>query len=196
MSEWCKQTTLSRGDILLDQLRPEHAKDILRAASDGELWRLWYTTVPSAETLDEYMRIALQQRDAGTSVPFVVRLQSTGEIIGTTRYCNIDDANRRLEIGYTFYGQSHQRSHVNTTCKYLLLQYAFEELDAIAVEFRTHWFNTRSRAAIARLGAKQDGILRNHRINDAGQIRDTVVFSIINVEWPTVKYALECKLQR
>jgi RimJ/RimL family protein N-acetyltransferase len=129
-------------------------------------------------------------------MPFVVREKETGKVIGSTRYCNVDEVNQRLEIGYTWYAKSYQRTSVNTECKYLLLTHAFEKLDAIAVEFRTHWHNHASRAAIARLGAKLDGVLRNHQKSADGVYRDTVVFSIINLEWPVVKKSLEYKLSK
>lgn len=122
--------------------------------------------------------------------------KSTGKIIGTTRYCNIDVPNKRLEIGYTWYAKSYQKTGVNKACKYLLLQHAFEKLNAIAVEFRTHWHNHPSRTAILKLGAKQDGILRSHRIQADGSLRDTVVFSIIQPEWTTVKKSLEFQMHK
>jgi RimJ/RimL family protein N-acetyltransferase len=127
-------------------------------------------------------------------MPFIVRDKESNKIVGCTRYFNVDEVNHRLEIGYTWYAESVQRTSVNTECKYLLLSHAFEKLDAIAVEFRTHWHNHKSRAAIARLGAKQDGVLRNHQRSADGIYRDTVVFSIINLEWPAVKKSLEFKL--
>ena len=129
-------------------------------------------------------------------MPFVVREKATNKIIGSTRYCNTDEVHQRVEIGYTWYSQSYQRTAMNTECKYLLLSHAFEKLDAIAVEFRTHWHNHKSRAAIARLGAKQDGVLRNHQKSPDGIYRDTVVFSIINLEWPAVKRSLLFKLSK
>jgi len=128
------------------------------------------------------------------SLPFVVIDNDNGKIIGATRFCNASADSRRVEIGYTWYSTSYQRTSVNTECKLLLLTYAFEALDAIAVEFRTHWHNEKSRKAITRLGAKQDGVLRNHSIQADGAYRDTVVFSIINLEWPTVKKSLQFKL--
>lgn len=194
MDNWNAFENLQLNNITLAPLKPEHADGIIKAASDGELWNLWYTSVPSPSTIEQYMKTAFRQRDNGTSWPLVVIDLDKNEIIGSTRYCNIEANNRRLEIGYTFYAASYQRTAVNTTCKYLLLKYAFEKLNAIAVELRTHWHNQRSRAAILRLGAKQDGVLRNHRIDHNGLLRDTVVFSIIRDEWPTVQHHLQFRL--
>ena len=173
-----------------------HKDGLLKAASNGKLWELWYTAVPSEQTIDQYLEQALKDKDEGTAYPFSVISQVSGEVIGSTRYLNIDKEHRRLEIGNTWYAKSFQRSAVNTECKYLLLEHAFERLNSVAVEFRTHWHNHRSRAAIERLGAKQDGILRNHRIDADGCYRDTVVYSIIESEWPTVKKSLKFRLGR
>lgn len=194
MDNWNTFENLQLNNITLAPLKPEHADGIIKAASDGELWNLWYTSVPSPSAIEQYMKTAFRQRDNGKSWPLVVIDLDKNEIIGSTRYCNIEANNRRLEIGYTFYAASYQRTAVNTTCKYLLLKYAFEKLNAIAVELRTHWHNQRSRAAILRLGAKQDGVLRNHRIDHNGLLRDTAVFSIIRDEWPTVKHHLQFRL--
>ena len=129
-------------------------------------------------------------------MPFVVREKGQGKIIGSTRFCHIDESNQRAEIGYTWYAKSYQRSPINTECKLMLMSYVFEQLGAIAVEFRTHWHNQASRKAIARLGAKQDGVLRYHNKSPDGVYRDTVVFSIVEHEWPAVKKNLEFKLNR
>jgi RimJ/RimL family protein N-acetyltransferase len=145
--------------------------------------------------MEAYIATALDERDAGVSLPFAVR-DADGTIVGSTRYCNIDALNRHLEIGYTWYAARVQRTGLNTEAKLLLLRHAFEKLDCIAVEFRTNWFNQRSRTAIERLGAKQDGVLRNHRLMPDGSYRDTVVFSIIASEWPAVKRNLEYLLDR
>ncbi len=179
----------------LRPLEPADADALVSAAADGELWDLWYTEVPDRSTIDAYVERALRARDVLGEMPFVVIHRESGAIVGSTRYCNVDAANRRLEIGYTWYAESHQRTTVNTECKYLLLRHAFDELDAIAVELRTHWLNHRSRRAIERLGAKQDGVLRNHRIMPDGSFRDTVVYSIILSEWPAVRAGLEFALQ-
>ena len=178
MINWETPTILESENLKLIPLSLEFKDDLLNAAKDGELWKLWYTSVPSEETIDQYIDTALQQFQNKTSLPFVIVNKATDSIIGSTRYCNIDSSNRRLEIGYTWYAKTFQRTGVNTECKYLLLQHAFEVYQVIAVEFKTHWFNYRSRNAIQRLGAKQDGVLRNHRIDKDGCIRDTVVFYI------------------
>jgi RimJ/RimL family protein N-acetyltransferase len=192
---WTQPVTLSGQHVRLEPLAREHAAGLRAAAADGELWRLWYTQVPTPDGVDEYIDIALRGQEAGTDLPFVVR-DGAGEIVGCTRYCRIEQANHRLEIGYTWYAQRVQRSALNTEAKRLLLGHAFERLMAIAVEFRTHWFNQRSRAAIARLGAKQDGVLRNSSRHPDGSFRDTVVFYIIESEWPTVRQHLDHQLSR
>lgn len=174
-------------------LRPMQASDreaLVAAAADGELWKLWYTGVPSAESIDSYLATAFAQQEAGESVPFCVVEQATGKVIGSTRYCNIEPAHRRAEIGYTWMAKSFQRTSVNSECKYLLLRHAFEQCDAIAMEFRTHCMNRGSRRAIERLGAKLDGVLRNHRVEPDGAFRDTAVYSIVREEWPAVRNGL------
>lgn len=196
MINWDKPTTLESKHLRLLPLSLEFKEGLLNAAKDGELWKLWYTSVPSAETIDQYIATALQQQQDKASLPFVIVDKTTDSIIGSTRYCNIDSSNRRLEIGYTWYAKTFQRTGVNTECKHLLLQHAFEVYQVIAVEFKTHWFNYRSRNAIQRLGAKQDGVLRNHRIDKDGCIRDTVVFSIIASEWKTVKKSLAFEMEK
>lgn len=182
--------------ISLVPLEGKHKPALLAAAEDGKLWELWYTSVPSMDTIDAYIERAITERESGASFAYVVVDNATERIIGTTRYCNADAVNRRVEIGYTWYAQSYQRTSVNTECKFLLLGNAFDHFNCIAVEFRTNWFNERSRNAILRLGAKQDGVLRNHRVDAAGILRDTVVFSIISSEWPVVKKSLKFKLSR
>ncbi|MBX2877113.1 MAG: GNAT family N-acetyltransferase [Saprospiraceae bacterium] len=196
MIDWEKPTILESENLKLLPLSLDLKEDLLNAARDGELWKLWYTSVPSEETIDQYINTALQQFQDKTSLPFVIVNKATDSIIGSTRYCNIDSSNRRLEIGYTWYAKTFQRTGVNTACKYLLLQQAFEAYKVIAVEFKTHWFNYKSRNAIQRLGAKQDGVLRNHRIDKDGCIRDTVVFSIIQSEWKTVKKYLAFEMEK
>ena len=195
-TRWIQPVTLTGAHVVLEPLSLEHLDGIKEAVLDGELWKLWFTSIPSPETAETYIRSALELRENAGWMAFVVREKATNKIIGSTRYCNVDEVNQRLEIGYTWYAESHQRSAVNTECKYLLLTHAFEKLDAIAVEFRTHWHNHKSRAAIARLGAKQDGVLRNHTKSANGVYRDTVVFSIINLEWPVVKQSLEYKMSK
>lgn len=184
-SLWLQPVTLEGRHVRLAPLRGDHVPALREATRDGELWKLWYTSAPSPETAEDYVATALAEREAGAALPFVV-VDAVGDIVGSTRYCHADAKNRRLEIGYTWYAARAQRTGLNTEAKRLLLQHAFETLDCIAVEFRTHWFNQRSRAAIARLGAKQDGVLRSHQIMPDGSVRDTVVFSIIACEWPAV----------
>jgi len=190
---WLKDIELESENIKLIPLTADHKDALLKAASDGELWKLWFTSVPSVNNIDVYISNALAQKSQGLALPFVVVEKCSGNIIGSTRFCNADVINHRVEIGYTWYSKRYQRSSCNTECKLLLLTHAFETLDAIAVELRTSWHNQASRAAIARLGAKQDGVLRNHQKLANGGYRDTVVFSIINVEWQSVKENLEFK---
>ena len=156
--------TLQGAHATLEPLVEAHEDALERAAADGELWRLWYTGVAPPDRMGAYIATALDMRVRLAAMPFVVRDNGSGEVVGCTRYFNVDAANRRLEIGHTWYAKRVQRSAINTECKLLLLTYAFEKLKCIAVEFRTHWFNDASRAAIARLGAKQDAVLRNHQI--------------------------------
>jgi len=195
-SRWIEPITLEGTKIILEPLSLEHTDGMIEAVKDGELWNLWYTTIPSPTKVDDYINKALAMRENAGAMPFIIREKGSNKIIGCTRYFNVDEDNYRLEIGYTWYSESYQRTSVNTECKYLLLSHAFEKLDAIAVEFRTHWHNHKSRAAIARLGAKQDGVLRNHTKSADGVYRDTVVFSVINLEWPAVKQSLQFKLNK
>lgn len=186
-----------RGEVAtLEPLAREHAPALARAAEDGQLWRLWYTSVAPPERMDEYVAAALAMRDGQGALPFAVRHNATGDVVGCTRYFNVDARSRRVEIGHTWYAARVQRTALNTECKLLLLTHAFEALACIAVEFRTHWFNHASREAIARLGAKQDGVLRNHQRLPDGSLRDTVVFSIIDSEWPAVKRHLAFRQAR
>ena len=195
MARFIEPVTLVGQHATLEPLDASHVAPLAEAASDGELWRLWYTGVASPERMAGYVAAALDMRERYDAMPFVVR-DATGAVVGSTRYFNVDVANRRLEIGHTWYARRAQRTPVNTECKLLLLTHAFEKLGCIAVEFRTHWFNQASRAAIARLGAKQDGVLRNHQLGTDGAKRDTVVFSIIDGEWPAVKKHLAFQLER
>ena len=194
MSTWFKDIHLNKDGVSLQPLKTGHKQGLLKAASDGELWELWYTSVPSQNTVDSFINTALEEQKNEKSIPFVVVDDQTNTVIGSTRFMNIEAANKRLEIGHTWYAKSHQKTGVNTKCKLMLLTYAFEHLDCIAVEFRTNWFNFNSRNAILKLGAKQDGVLRNHRIDHNGLMRDTVVFSILKQEWPGVKKHLEFRL--
>ena len=179
----------------LEPLAAGHAPALAQAAADGELWRLWYTSVAPPDRMAEYVAAALDMRDRFDAMPFVVR-DTAGDVVGCTRFFNVDAKNRRVEIGHTWYAQRAQRTPVNTECKLMLLAHAFDVLRCIAVEFRTHWFNHASRAAIARLGARQDGVLRNHQLAPDGAKRDTVVFSIIDSEWPAVRAHLRFQLDR
>lgn len=184
--------------VALLPLNMSHEDDLVEAVKDGELWRHWYTLIPSPEKMGEEIKRRLKLQDQGSMLPFAV--MASGKAVGMTTYMNIDAPNKRLEIGSTWYRANVQRTPLNTECKRLLLTHAFEQLQCIAVEFRTHFFNQQSRRAIERLGAKLDGILRNHAINthpDAvGALRDTCVYSILNTEWPSVKAHLDYQLRR
>jgi RimJ/RimL family protein N-acetyltransferase len=195
-SNWLFETELVGKYITLTPLKKSHRDALVSAASDGNLWELWFTSVPSEQTVDASIKFALSEQSLGRSLPFVVIDNKTGNIIGSTRFCNAVSTQRRVEIGYTWYSKSYQRSFVNAECKFLMLSHAFEKLNAIAVEFRTNWFNHASRSAISKLGAKQDGVLRNHSLDAEGIYRDTVVFSIIDNEWSTVKRALLYRLTK
>ncbi|WP_375323326.1 GNAT family N-acetyltransferase [Flagellimonas sp. GZD32] len=196
MESWLRPIELEGNLVKLVPLQKTHKVDLVFAASDGHLWELWYTSVPSPKTMDSYMDTALAEQNLGKSLPFTIIDKRTNSVVGSTRFLNVDAKNKRVEIGATWYAKKVQRTGINTECKYLLLKYAFEHLNCIAVEFRTHFHNHCSRNAILRLGAKQDGILRNHRVDEAGNLRDTVVFSILNSEWKTVKTSLEFKMKR
>ncbi len=194
---WLKSVTLEDSGVALVPLSHDHREPLVEAVKDGELWNLWYTLIPKPEgmTAEIDRRLGLQEK--GSMLPFTVLDKTQGsKPVGMTTYMNIDATNRRVEIGSTWYRKSVQRSPLNTRCKLLLLEYAFETLDCIAVEFRTHFFNHQSREAIARLGAKQDGILRNHQLGANGSLRDTVVFSILPNEWPAAKTHLQSRLDR
>jgi RimJ/RimL family protein N-acetyltransferase len=180
----------------LEPLTEAHHDALAAAVCDGQLWKLWYTSAPAPEAMRAWIAAALAMRERDGALPFVIRDMRDGSVVGATRYFHVDANNRRLEIGHTWLAQRAQRSGINTEAKLLLLGHAFETLQCIAVEFRTHWMNQQSRAAIARLGAKQDGVLRNHQRLPDGTLRDTVVFSIIDAEWPTVKRHLQHLLER
>ena len=191
-------TTLRGQHVCLMPLSAAHHDDLLEAVKDGELWRHWYTAIPTPDKMAAEIERRLSLHKQGSMLPFTV--QVNGKAVGMTTYMNIDAANQRVEIGSTWYRASVQRTPVNTECKRLLLAYAFEQLQCNAVEFRTHFFNQQSRRAIERLGAKLDGVLRNHQINlhpdAAGALRDTCVYSILNTEWPSVKAHLDYQLSR
>jgi RimJ/RimL family protein N-acetyltransferase len=186
--------TLPGNLVELTPLEEADHDGLVTAASDGDLWTLFYTGVPRPEQMGEAVGRLLAQRESGSMMPFVVRRTDTGDTVGMTSFCNIDADNRRLEIGYTWYARSAQGTGVNAESKLLLLTHAFETLGCIAVELRTHWLNRQSRGAIERLGAKQDGVLRSHRILADGSVRDTVVYSIIEHEWPAVRNELRRRL--
>ncbi len=190
---WLDPITLSGPHARLEPLSHDHRDRLIAAVKDGELWKLWYTSVPSPEGMAKEIDRRLSLQATGSMLPFTV-FDAEGNVAGMTTYMNVDAANRRVEIGSTWYTKRVQRSPLNTQCKLLLLGHAFEQLDCIAVEFRTHFFNQQSRRAIERLGAKQDGILRSHQVAPNGTLRDTVVYSIIATEWPTVRAHLDYQL--
>lgn len=196
ITEFTRDIILTGEHIFLEPMTINHVDGLTKVIQDGELWKLWYTLIPPPEQVEVWVNIALEKKEQEQVMPFVVRKINSGEIIGTTRFLNIEKNNRHLEIGSTFYAMPYQRTFVNTEAKLLLLTYAFEELKCIAVEFRTHFMNMKSRNAILRLGAKQDGILRNHMIMPDSTYRDTVAFSIIESEWHAVKVNLLNKLGR
>jgi RimJ/RimL family protein N-acetyltransferase len=191
---WLEPVSLRGEYARLDPLSHEHHDALVEAVKDGELWRLWYTFVPKPADMTKEIDRRLGLQAAGSMLPFTV-FDAEGKISGMTTYMNVDAPNRRLEIGSTWYAKRVQRSALNTQCKLLLMEHAFETLGCIAVEFRTHFFNHQSRRGIERLGAKQDGILRSHQIAPNGTLRDTVVYSIIAAEWPTVKAHLNYQLK-
>ena len=184
---WLSPVTLTGHHAVLAPLLHDHHDDLVAAVKDGELWNLWYTTVPKPGAMHAEIDRRLELQRQGTMLPFAVIQQDGGKAVGMTTYMNVDSVNRRVEIGSTWYRKSVQRTVINTECKLMLLTHAFESLSCIAVEFRTHFFNHRSRRAIERLGAKLDGILRSHQRATNGTLRDTCVYSIIAAEWPTVK---------
>ncbi|MFF2344879.1 GNAT family N-acetyltransferase [Pseudarthrobacter sp. NPDC058119] len=193
--------TLTGRHVILEPLAVEHHDGLLEAARDGELWKLWYTSVPEPDAMAAEIRRRLALQELGSMLPFTTRLidpgtGGPGRIIGMTTYMNIDPATPRVEIGSTWNAASVQGTGTNPDSKLLLLRHAFEVLGCPAVEFRTHWLNHQSRKAIARLGAKQDGVLRSHSRTSDGNLRDTVVFSILEHEWPAVRAGLEYRLDR
>jgi RimJ/RimL family protein N-acetyltransferase len=193
---WLQPVVLRGSRASLVPLDHGHANDLVEALQDGELWKLWYTSIPAPDKLVDFIDQRLAAQAKGNWLPVAVVDNTTGKAVGMTNYLNVEPSHRRLEIGGTWYRKSVQRSELNTQCKLLLLGHAFEALNCIAVEFRTHFFNHQSRRGIERLGAKLDGILRSHQIADNGTLRDTCVYSIIACEWPTVKAHLTWQLQR
>ena len=195
MSGWPDPVTLAGPHATLVPLAPAHHDALVAAARDGELWRLWYTAVPSPEGMAAEIERRLALAASGSMRPFTV-LDATGTVVGMTTYMHIDARHRRVEIGSTWTARRAQRTALNTQCKRLLLGHAFEQLGCIAVEFRTHRLNTQSRRAIERLGAQLDGVLRAHQIASDGTVRDTAVYSITAAEWPAVRSHLDWQLAR
>ena len=188
------QPVLSGDTVELRPLERGHIPALLEAAADGELWNLTVTVVPGPDTVDHYVERALEGRRASTVMPFVIVLKATGRVVGSTRFWKIDRVNRKLEIGSTWLSASMQRTAVNTEAKFLLLRYAFEQMHCVRVQFQTDELNEKSRAAILRLGAKQEGVVRHERIMPDGRKRNSVRFSIIDDEWPEVKAKLAERL--
>jgi RimJ/RimL family protein N-acetyltransferase len=187
---------LERDAIRLEPLTPEHHDALVEAASDGRLWEFWFTAVPPPDGMQTYIADALQSQREGHMVAWAVRDLARGTIVGATRYHDIAPRLDRVEIGHTWYAQSRQRTHVNTTCKLLLLAHAFDTLGCKVVGLRTDNFNFRSQRAIAGLGAKKDGVVRHFGLRKDGTVRDTVMYSILAAEWPDVRRHLELRLQR
>ncbi|NBX08964.1 MAG: N-acetyltransferase [Marivivens sp.] len=192
---WPAPITLSDTSVTLAPLSQDHAADLTEAAADGELWKLWYTMIPAPDGVEAEIDRRLGLLEKGAMLPFAI-LTPKGQAVGMTTYMNIDAANKRLEIGSTWYRKSVQRGPMNTQVKRLMLTHAFEALGCNAVEFRTHFMNHQSRAAIERLGAKLDGVLRSHMVMADGSLRDTCVYSILAHEWPTVKTHLTWQLEK
>ena len=188
--------TLSGHYVRLEPLKMEHFDALWSIGQDAELWKWTAYQINTPEKMRTYLRAALDGQELGVVLPFVTIEQATDQIVGSTRFGNIDAPNHRVEIGWTWIGQPWQRTPVNTEAKFLMLQHAFEVWNCIRVEFKTDVLNTRSRAAILRLGAKEEGIFRHHMITESGRLRDTVYFSIINDEWPEVKAHLQELLAR
>ncbi len=193
---WPDPVALEGAHATLAPLDHSHLDDLVEATKDGELWKLWYTFVPTAEDMAGEIDRRLGLQESGSMLPFTTIENATGQAVGMTTYMNIDAASKRVEIGSTWNRKRVQRGPMNTECKFMLLRHAFETLDCIAVEFRTHFFNHQSRGAIERLGAKLDGVLRNHMVMADGSFRDTCCYSIIASEWPTVKTHLSYQMSR
>ncbi len=196
MDKWLQSIKLEGQLVRMELLQSNHVKALSNAVEDGKLWELYFTSAPHPTETQQYVDTAIQEFNDRRSYPFVVINKLDNSIIGTTRYMNIDHSNKRLEIGTTWYSKSMQRTGVNTECKLLLLQHAFETLGCIAVEFRTHHENKQSQKAIERLGASLDGILRNHKYDKNGNLRNTFVYSILQSEWPQVKESLISKMNK
>ncbi|WP_169566901.1 GNAT family N-acetyltransferase [Sneathiella limimaris] len=193
---WLSPEILNDERVQLLPLVPEHEAGLIEAAKDGELWKLWYTTVPTPDAMGAEIRRRLSLQETGSMLPYTILDRVSGALIGMTTFMNADGVNKRVEIGNTWYAKRAHRTGINRRCKKLMLAHAFEEWACIAVEFRTHFFNRQSRTAIERLGAKMDGILRNHMVMPDGTLRDTCVYSILQSEWPTVKSHLTYQVSR
>jgi RimJ/RimL family protein N-acetyltransferase len=191
-----KPATLEAHGVRLEPLSKEHREGLDKAAADGRLWELFFTSVPAPGETEAYIQAALDGQKAGHMLPWAVRDLKSGELVGSTRYHDIIAVADRVEIGYTWYAQRCQRTHVNTTCKLLLLSYGFEQLNCRVIGLRTDNFNFRSQRAIEALGAKKDGVIRHHWPRRDGTIRDTVMYSILATEWPDVKRHLRFRLER
>jgi N-acetyltransferase len=191
-----RPAVLEGGGIRLEPLSESHQDALAAAAADGRLWELWFTSVPPADGMRAYVAAALQGQQDGHMLPWTVRDSGSGAVIGSTRYHDIVREIDRVEIGYTWYARSRQRTHVNTTCKRLLLAHAFETLGCQVVGLRTDNFNYRSQRAIEALGAKKDGVIRHHAMRRDGTVRDTVIYSILAAEWPDVRRHLDLRLTR
>lgn len=196
MSVWRNQAELAGSHVRLRPMTANDAPLVGEAAADGQLWDLFYTRIPTPADAQAWVDTALAEKVAGRAMPYVVLDAATGAAVGSTRFLRMNEANRRVEIGATFYRKSVQRSPVNTECKLLLLGHAFEVMGCNVVQIRTDWFNRASQRAIERLGAKRDGVLRSHQIMADGRVRDLVVYSIISSEWPGVRRNLEFFLSR
>ncbi|WP_447553824.1 GNAT family N-acetyltransferase [Vreelandella sp. EE22] len=188
-----KEQQLEGQHVVLEALNAGHIEGLARAVNDGEAWKIWYASVPHPDDMAAYVERAMEAAAAG-NLAYAVRRKTDNTIVGTTRFYQVDAANRRAMLGYTWYAQSVRRTAVNTECKFMMLANLFDASNALAAEFRTHFFNHPSRAAIERLGAKQDGVLRSHQVMPDGSLRDTVVYSIIQPEWPAVRMNLQSRL--
>ena len=191
---WPKPVTLHSKTVQLEPLSIDHVSDLINAVKDGNLYNHWYTSIPQPKNMKMEIERRLKLQDMGTMLPFAVISLKTEKAVGMTTYMNVDKENKRVEIGSTWYAKSVQRTSLNTECKLELLEHAFEKLNCICVEFRTHFMNHQSRRGIERLGAKLDGILRSNAIQKNGAIRDTAVYTIISSEWSSVKANLEYQL--
>jgi RimJ/RimL family protein N-acetyltransferase len=191
-----RSTVLEGHGLRLEPLSMDHAQALASAAADGELWQLWFTSVPTPDQVEQYISDTLAGLTAGHMLPWAVRDLHAGKIVGSTRFHDIIPAADRVEIGYTWYARSSQRSHVNTSCKLLLLGHAFDFLGCEVVGLRTDNFNFASQRAIEALGARKDGVIRHHWPRRDGSVRDTVMYSILKSEWPDVQRHLSARLQR